>query len=92
LINFSHSRSRFPPFASVRSLLEAGSSPLIANKYRDTPSDLLSSSKPADVEIIEMLKEERGSQELFGQGDLVDESDLASEFGLLLFFDDYGYR
>jgi hypothetical protein len=27
-----------------------------------------------------MLKEERGSQELFGQGDLVDESDLASEF------------
>lgn len=33
------------------------------------------------MEIIELLKEERGSQELFGQGDLVDESDLASKSG-----------
>ena len=57
----------------------AGASQTIQNKYKDTPIDLLSPTKPEDQEVREVMLEERGREELFDGGDLVDEDDLAGE-------------
>ena len=57
----------------------AGASQTIRNKYKDTPIDLLSPTKPEDQEVREVLLEEKGQEELFDQGDLVGEDDLAGE-------------
>ncbi|KAL7414911.1 ankyrin repeat-containing domain protein [Mrakia frigida] len=65
----------------VRTLLEAGASQTIRNKFKDTPIDLLSPTKPEDQEVREVLLEEKGQEELFDQGDLVGEDDLADGSG-----------
>lgn len=85
-LNQSPTHSPPNPSNPVRSLIEAGASPLVPNKYGDTPTDLLSAFKPEDAEVLALLKEESGREELFGDGDLVGEDDLAGEilvrFGL----------
>ncbi|CED83522.1 Ankyrin repeat-containing domain [Phaffia rhodozyma] len=66
----------------VRSLLEAGSSTQIPNKYRQLPVDLLSPSRPSDVEIIEIMKEQQEEDEARGEEggiDMFDSGDLAEE-------------
>lgn len=59
--------------------IPAGASQTIPNKYRDTPIDLLSPTKPEDQEVRELMLEERGREELFDGGDIVGEDDLAGQ-------------
>lgn len=68
-----------PPFSVSlpASSSAAGASQTVRNKYKDTPIDLLSPTKPEDQEVREVLLEEKGTDELFDQGDLVGEDDLA---------------
>lgn len=63
--------------------MAAGASQTIRNKYKDTPIDLLSPTKPEDQEVREVLLEEKGQEELFDQGDLVGEDDLVGESSLV---------
>lgn len=67
------------PPCPVTSSLPAGADQSVKNKFKDTPIDLLSPTKPEDQEVREVMLEERGREELFDGGDLVDEDDLASE-------------